>query len=203
MLTGPMASNYCGILRTTHDLDFVIQLPPSDALKMIDAFRSDFYLGEAAIQTAYQPPFQFNAIDKRSPLKVDFWLLKPAPFENEIFARRIRTTVIGETAWIATAEDVMLHKLYWNRLTPSHRQLGDAAGVVSVQRGNLDVAYLRQWAKELKLSDTLEDLLAGRIQPKATDVQPVPSTSLQDRARKGDPTSPTTAAVASSAVGRR
>lgn len=28
-LAGSMASNYWGIPRTTHDLDFVIQLPPS------------------------------------------------------------------------------------------------------------------------------------------------------------------------------
>jgi hypothetical protein len=27
-LTGSMASNFWGIPRTTHDLDFVIQLPP-------------------------------------------------------------------------------------------------------------------------------------------------------------------------------
>jgi hypothetical protein len=168
MLTGSMVSNYWGIPRTTHDLDFVLQLPPSEAPKMIAAFRSDFFLDEAAIHAAYQPPFQFNAIDKRSPLKVDFWLLKPEPFEREMFARRFRTTVFGEVAWIATPEDVILHKLYWNRLTPSQRQLGDAAGVVSIQKDNLDVEYLRRWASELKVVDPLDDLLTGRILPKTT-----------------------------------
>jgi hypothetical protein len=168
MLTGSMVSNYWGIPRTTHDLDFVVQLPPTDVPKLIQAFHSNFYLDEAAIRAAYQPPFQFNAIDKRSPLKVDFWLLKPVSFERQMFARRIRTTVFGEVAWIATAEDVILHKLYWNRLTPSQRQLGDAAGVVSVQKDRLDVAYLRSWASELNVGDTLEDLLTGRIKPKAT-----------------------------------
>ena len=168
MLTGSMVSNYWGIPRTTHDLDFVIQLSPSDAPRMVSAFRNDFYLDEAAIRAAFQPPFQFNAIDKRSPLKVDFWLLAPEPFERQMFARRISTTVFGEAAWIATAEDVILHKLYWNRLTPSQRQLGDAAGVVSVQKDRLDVEYLRNWASELKVSGTLEDLLTGRIKPKAT-----------------------------------
>jgi hypothetical protein len=168
MLTGSMVSNYWGIPRTTHDLDFVIQLPPSDTSKMIEAFRNDFYLDEGAIRAAYQPPFQFNAIDTRSPLKVDFWLLKPEPFEREMFTRRVRTTLFGEAAWIATAEDVILHKLYWNRLTPSQRQLGDAAGVVSVQKDHLDIEYLRRWARDLKLSDKLDDLFAGRIQPKTT-----------------------------------
>jgi hypothetical protein len=168
MLTGSMVSNYWGIPRTTHDLDFVLQLPPTDVPKMIDAFRSDFFVDEFAIQAAYRPPFQFNAIDTRSALKVDFWLLKAEPFEREMFARRIRTTMFGQDAWIATAEDVILHKLYWDHLTPSQRQLGDAAGVVSVQKGNLDVEYLRRWASELKVRDTLDDLLTGRILPKTT-----------------------------------
>jgi hypothetical protein len=36
-LTGSMASNYWGIPRTTHDLDFVIQLPPSSVDKIVSA----------------------------------------------------------------------------------------------------------------------------------------------------------------------
>jgi hypothetical protein len=43
LLTGSMASNYWGIPRTTHDLDFVIQLPPSAVPKMMAAFSGDFF----------------------------------------------------------------------------------------------------------------------------------------------------------------
>ena len=32
MVTGSIASNFWGIPRTTHDLDFVIQLPPSQEI---------------------------------------------------------------------------------------------------------------------------------------------------------------------------
>jgi len=168
LLTGSMASNYWGIPRTTHDLDFVIQLPTAAVPKLVQEFSGDFYLDEAAVRAAYQPPHHFNAIDNRSALKVDFWLLRPVPFEREMFARRVKTVLFGEPAWIGTAEDVVLHKLYWNRLTPSERQLGDAAGVVAVQRGKLDAEYLRHWAKELNVTDTLEDLWSGKIQPKNT-----------------------------------
>ena len=168
MLTGSMVSNYWGIPRTTHDLDFVLQLPAESISKLLAEFSRDFYLEEAAIHAAYQPPHQFNAIDTRSALKVDFWLLKPEPFELEMFARRLAATLFGQPAWIAAAEDVVLHKLYWNKLTPSDRQLGDAAGVVAVQAGKLDLSYLRRWAGELNVSATLEDLLAGKIAPKQT-----------------------------------
>jgi hypothetical protein len=59
-------------------------------------------------------------------------------------------------------------KLYWNQITPSDRQLQDAAGVVSVQRGRLDEAYLRKWADELGVTGVLEDVLSSRIKPKST-----------------------------------
>src|SRR5208282_792849 len=167
-LTGSMASNYWGIPRTTHDLDFVVQLPPSAITAIMQAFSGDFYIEEAAVRAAFQPPHQFNAIDTRSALKVDFWLPKPEPFDREMLRRRVRITLFGEPAWIATAEDVILHKLVWNRISPSDRQLGDAAGVMAVQTGALDINYLKQWAQELKLTGELEKLLSGEIKPKQT-----------------------------------
>ena len=167
-LTGSMASNYWGIPRTTHDLDFVIQLPASAVARILQEFSGDFYIEEAAVRAAYQPPHQFNAIDTRSALKVDFWMPKPEPFDREMLRRRARVTLFGEPAWIATAEDVILHKLVWNRISPSDRQLGDAAGVVTVQADALDKSYLRHWAQELKLTGELERLLSGEISPKQT-----------------------------------
>jgi hypothetical protein len=167
-LTGSMASNYWGIPRTTHDLDFVIQLPASAVAKIVSAFTPDFYIEEAAVRAAYQPPHQFNAIDTRSALKVDFWLPKPEPFDREMLRRRVHVTLFGEPAWVATAEDVILHKLVWNRISPSDRQLGDAAGVMAVQAEALDKNYLKQWARELKLVGELEKLLSGEIKPKQT-----------------------------------
>jgi len=167
-LTGSMASNYWGIPRTTHDLDFVIQLPPSAVSGIVQAFSADYYIDEAAVRAAYQPPYQFNAIDTRSALKVDFWLSKPAPLDAEMLQRRVHVTLFGEPAWIATAEDVILHKLVWNHITPSDRQLGDAAGVVAVQSGALDKEYLEKWATELELTENLKKLLSGEIRPKQT-----------------------------------
>jgi hypothetical protein len=168
MLTGSMASNYWGIPRTTHDLDFVVQLPEKAISGLVEAFSGDFFLDPDMIRSAFNPPYQLNAIDSRSALKVDFWLLHANLFETNMFARRIRADLFGETAWICMAEDVILHKLHWHRLSPSERQIGDAAGVVAVQAGALDIDYLKRWAKTLCVDDLLEDLLAGRIKPKHT-----------------------------------
>src|SRR5574341_135348 len=132
MLTGSMASNAWGIPRTTHDLDFVVQLPPSQVSALVSAFSGDYYVDEQAVRGAYQPPHQFNVIHVPTALKADFWLLRPRPFEQEMFRRRVRDEWFGQPLWLATAEDIILHKLHWNLITPSERQLSDVAGVCAV-----------------------------------------------------------------------
>jgi len=162
MVTGSMASNYWGIPRTTHDLDFVIQLPPGSIPALVQAFKGDFFIDEQAVRAAYRPPYQFNAIDERSSLKVDFWLPANTPFDREMFSRKVQRTILGTPAWIATPEDVILHKFYWDKLTPSERQRGDAAGVFAVQRETLDLVYLKRWAGELRVEATLKLLFDGK-----------------------------------------
>jgi len=168
MLTGSMVSNFWGIPRSTHDLDFVIQLPEASIPALLAEFESDLMLDEESVRNAFKPPYQFNAIDLRSALKVDFWILQPQPFEQEMFNHRMRVKLFDEYAWICTAEDVILHKLHWHSISPSDRQTGDAAGVVAVQGDKLDRPYLEKWAAEIGVQDTLSDLLTGKISPKQT-----------------------------------
>ena len=168
MVTGSMASNFWGVPRSTHDLDFAIQLPAAAMTRIIAAFAKDFLLDEKAVRAAYQPPHQFNAIHQLSSLKVDCWLPANTPFEREMFQRRTRQTIFGIPAWIATAEDIILHKLYWDHLTPSERQIGDVAGVFAVQKETLDHQYLLRWASELDVIGNLNLLLEGKLKPKKT-----------------------------------
>jgi hypothetical protein len=169
MVTGSMASNAWGVPRTTHDLDLVIQLSPSQIEKFVKQFDApDFFVDETMVRAAYKPPYQFNILHIPSALKVDFWTLKSDPFEQEMFRRKIRDIWDGETIWLATAEDVILHKLYWNKLTPSNRQLGDVGGVIAVQGAGLDQVYLKTWAARLSVVTELEEALAGRYKPKQT-----------------------------------
>ena len=135
---------------------------------LVKAFQGDYYIDQPAVRTAYQPPHQFNVIHVPSALKADFWLLRPVPFEQEMFRRRVRDEWFGEPLWLATPEDVILHKLLWNSITPSDRQLADVAGVVAVQEGQLDEAYLRRWAADLGVLQTLESALRGNPPPKTT-----------------------------------
>lgn len=95
-------------------------------------------------------------------------MLKDDSFERNAFDRRQPVTLFGTPAWITTAEDVILHKFRWHTISPSDRQLHDAAGVYAVQGDALDAAYLRHWALILGVEQELDALLAGRLKPKST-----------------------------------
>jgi hypothetical protein len=168
MLTGSMASNYWGAPRTTHDLDFVILLNPDQVDRFTAAFERDLFIQRESVRSIFQPPYQCNVIDNQSALKADFWQLRENDFEQEMFRRRRLLTLFEVPAWIATAEDVLLHKLYWNRLTPSERHLLDAAGVFVVQAASLDLKYLEDWAEKLQVTQELDDLISGKLRPKST-----------------------------------
>ena len=83
-----------------------------------------------------------------------------------MFERRMHTTLFGSEVWLASPEDVILHKLYWNKITPSERQLGDAAGIVAVQGEHLDRTYLLRWSDSLGVTHDITRLLRGEIRPK-------------------------------------
>jgi hypothetical protein len=168
MLTGSMASNYWGIPRSTHDIDFVLVLRPTDVPAILAAFKDGFFIQPESVRQAFHPPRQFNAIDDLSAMKVDFWLLGENEYEQQAFSRRIQISLFDRPAWMPTAEDVILHKLYWNKLTPSQRQLDDAAGIRAVQGDMLDREYLERWAVKLNIQSSLNDLLSGKINPKNT-----------------------------------
>lgn len=168
MLTGSMASNYYGTPRTTHDLDFVIHLAPAQADALVDCFGDGFFIQKESVRTVFQPPYQFNILDEQSALKADFWQLRDDDFEQQMFRRRQFVELFDTPAWIASAEDILLHKLYWNRKTPSERQLLDAAGVYAVQSDTLDLDYVSEWAEKLHVETAWNDLRSGRLKPKST-----------------------------------
>jgi hypothetical protein len=125
-VTGSIASNLWGTPRTTHDVDIVIVLTAADVNRMVAAFGDTYYLSEAAVREAVLQGPMFNVIDSSSGLKAGFWVAKGDPFNQSMLSRRCRLEIVpGQEAFVGTPEEVLLHKLVWNQITPSDRQLSD------------------------------------------------------------------------------
>ncbi len=156
MLTGSLASMYYGVPRFTHDVDLVIQIPPTAIMHLVHEFEPDYFVDAQMIRESYQGTLQFNLLHHETGIKIDFWLTRPDPFHRAMFERRKCEMVWGHPIWICTAEDGSLHKLYWNKISPSDRQLSDAGGVIQVRGQNLDWNYMTKWAEQLSVSQDLK-----------------------------------------------
>ena len=168
MLVGSMASNYWGIPRSTHDIDFVVEYGDSDVDSIVKLFQGDFFIQEISVRSALKPPYQFNALDNRSALKVDFFRLAGDAYELERFKRRRSVTILGQPSVIAAPEDIILHKLRWYNISPSDRQLTDSSGILSVSGDIVDNEYLDQWANEIGVKKLLDRIRDGQSPPKTT-----------------------------------
>ena len=159
MLVGSMAGNYWGVPRSTHDIDFVIEYDDAQVKSIVQAFQDDFFIQEFSVESGLRPPHQFNALDNRSALKVDFFRVAGDEYEFERFRRRRRITLFEQPAWIAAPEDVLLHKLRWYQMSPTDRQLTDARGIFLVSGDELDLEYLTYWAKKIDVRNLLDSIL--------------------------------------------
>jgi hypothetical protein len=59
------------------------------------------------------------------------------------------------------AEDVVIWKLRWSRAGRRTKDIEDVMNVLAVQKGNLDMEYIRRWCLEHGTLELLEKTLAS------------------------------------------
>ena len=163
-ITGSLASAIHGVVRTTADVDLVAELRAGQAGGLRDILGDGFYADEDAIRGAIARRGSFNLIHLETMFKIDVFVSQGRPFDRSRFERRSAKVVATDperSAFVASAEDVVLAKLEWYQAggQVSERQWRDVLGVLSVQGARLDLPYLRQWAFDLGLAGILEKAL--------------------------------------------
>lgn len=161
LIGGSLASAVHGVLRATLDTDLVADLRLEHAEPLARALGGTFYVDAESIREAVLHQRSFNVIHLETMFKVDVFVVKKRPFHHSQMERRMAQVIATDpdrTAYVATAEDTILAKLEWYRLggDVSEQQWRDVLGVMKVQADRLDLAYLRQWAAQLNISDLLE-----------------------------------------------
>lgn len=165
-ITGSIASSYYGIPRYTHDIDVVATVRRDETDTLIHLLEEKGYISREGIQEALSGSGMFNFIHSETGLKVDFWVDRGEAFTRSCFERAVKVE-LSERVWavLGSPEDVFLHKVYWDHMTPSERQIGDALGILAVQGTQLDLVYVMKWAKILKIDRKVRALLAGKNLP--------------------------------------
>lgn len=158
ILTGSFACSFWGHPRATHDIDFVIEIEPpkkKNFLAFLKKLGKQFEVDLSAAETAIDEHKQFNIFYPENLLKIDFWIAKDDGFEKSKFRRRVFVKLFGKKVAIVSAEDLILTKLSWVKIAYSERHLRDCVGILEMQRGKLDKAYLLKTAGELGVSKLL------------------------------------------------
>jgi hypothetical protein len=165
LVGGSLASSLHGIPRSTQDADLVADLQSDHVAPLISRLKDAYYIDDERVRNAVRRRASFNAIHLATMTKVDVFVLKGEPFARQEMARRQRISLPegdGAVLEVATAEDTILQKLAWFTLGggTSDQQWSDVLGVLKVQQGKLDIAYLRRWAAEVGVEDLLRKAFA-------------------------------------------
>lgn len=158
---GSLASITHGVIRNTQDADIIADILPDQISRFTNALKAEFYVDPLSIMDAILQRGSFNLIHLGTAFKVDVFLPKDRAFARMQMERRRRRILQAEperTAWVTSAEDIILAKLEWFRMggEVSERQWRDVLGVMKTQGARLDTAYLRRWAEEIDVLDLLE-----------------------------------------------
>ena len=157
---GSLASSLHGVMRSTLDVDIVADMRLKHIPPLVEALSKEFYADDEMMKDAIDHQSSFNLIHYETAFKVDIFIRKARPFDQMQLERR-RTAVIAtdpeQSIYVTSPEDVILSKLEWYRMggEVSERQWRDILGVLKTRSGELELAYLEKWAKELKVSDLL------------------------------------------------
>lgn len=161
VVTGGYATSVWGRIRSTLDIDVVIELAPpkikilKEALQAISQIS---YIDEEAMKEALERKGEFNFIYPELGTKVDFFVRDDSLFKEQI-KRKVPIKVEEQNIYFLSPEDLILAKLTWYKESQSSRQIEDVESIIKRQK-KLDWPYLKKWARIQETDEILESLKA-------------------------------------------
>ena len=119
LIGGSFASALHGVVRANMDTDVVADIKTSQVALLVDLLQKEFYISSDMILEAIRHNSSFNLIHLETMFKVDVFILKRRPYDQNQMRRRIYQSLgdsPDEQAYFCTAEDIILAKLEWYRV---------------------------------------------------------------------------------------
>ena len=158
---GAVAVSFWGVPRTTQDADCLVAVPAVTYQRLADALNAAGFVIDRAL--APQPVtvealLQQVRDDQYMTLvcrATSVELFVPVvPLQHSILKRAVGRSFHGHTIRVTTPEDLILLKMAFHR----HKDLQDIKGLLHVQKGLLDLAYLRHWSARMLEESSAREL---------------------------------------------
>lgn len=160
LVTGGIAVAVWGRVRSTLDIDIVIEIEENKILPLIKALRKISpagYADEEMAKDALRKEMEFNFVDPETGLKVDFWIRKNNKFSEKEFIRKVPRKVNGQEIYFISPEDLVLRKLQWYKMSEISKHLEDAESVLKTSNPDLD--YIKNWSEKQSTIKILNKIL--------------------------------------------
>jgi hypothetical protein len=144
MLIGGQAVLLHGRPRLTEDIDITLGVDPGGLPLALKACRkADLDILPDQVEEFVRATYVLPAIDSATSIRIDL-IFSSLPYERQAIERAVDVELSRIPVPFASAEDLILHKLFAGR----PRDIEDASGVVVIQGDTLDWDYMEGWVEE-------------------------------------------------------
>lgn len=159
IIVGALATNVYAFARATKDADFVLGMKPAGIEAIASRLPPEFQIDPQLRMELSTGTFRWIVRVTGLDFFFELFQLGDDPHHREEFARRrqVEFPAFGRSAWVASAEDLVIQKLRWRRT----KDVDDVRNILSVQRDALDFVYLERWCREHGTSVALHEILAS------------------------------------------
>lgn len=159
---GTLGSTDYGIARSSLDADIIADMRLEHVEPFIGALAVDFYVDHHMIEDAIERRGSFSLVNYASKFHVDIFIPKLRSFDQMRLKRRQASLVSSNPprqVFVTSPEDAILSKLERSRAAADGSNRAWKGVLGPSKAVDLDLTYLRHWARELKVGDLLEKAL--------------------------------------------
>jgi hypothetical protein len=165
LVGGAVAVWAWGEVRTTRDLDLVIELPVESIADLSHELAQRGMLVPADIildiLITSRSDLAIDAIHMYSGYKAELFLLRPGDaYRARALERRLLVDLgppIGEV-WVHSPEDLILYKLRYFRISRQPKHVRDIASIMLTLGKELELDYIAGWSEYLGLTETWREV---------------------------------------------
>ncbi len=138
-IVGGVALPQWGVVRATYDVDIKVLVPDTDYA----ATRSTLGAAFPTLARPHAPDNPFIIAVSIEGVTIDFLLALPG-YEELIIERAVQRDLGGWSAWICSAEDLIIQKVAAGR----EKDWPDVEALLIEQWGKLDKTYIEDWISQ-------------------------------------------------------